>query len=239
MLDIENIQRAFDDNMVLRGIDLHVEQGEILCLLGPSGSGKSTLLEAIAVVMGFNPEGGSRNFSFTTRSSHSDLHQYLRPVRGHRRPKDGYFLRAESFYNVATEIERLDEDPMGGPPVIDSYGGKSLHAQSHGESFLALLNDRFGGRGLYILDEPEAALSPTRQLAMLARMHDLVNDGSQFIIATHAPIIMGYPDAMIFELSDGGLQPVDYEETEHYRISKRFLQDRQRMLRQVLGSGDE
>ena len=138
-------------------------------LVGENGSGKSTLLEAIAVSAGFNPEGGSRNFAFSTRASHSDPARYLRLSRGYKRPKDGYFLRAESFYNVASEIDRLDEEPGFRPPIKSSYGGKSLHAQSHGESFMALLTERLRGAGLYILDEPEAALSPSRQMAALAR----------------------------------------------------------------------
>ncbi|HYM86011.1 MAG TPA: AAA family ATPase [Pseudoxanthomonas sp.] len=191
-------------------------------IVGENGSGKSTLLEAIAVAWGFNPEGGTKNFSFGTHHSHSELHRYLRLSRGVRRPRDGFFLRAESFFNVATEIQRLDEGP-GGPPIIDSYGGKSLHAQSHGESFFALFSKRFGGNGLYILDEPEAALSPTRQMAMLTRMHQLVRKNSQFIIATHSPIIMAYPDAQIHQLTSDGLMPIAYQQTEHYRASRDFL----------------
>ena len=147
------------------------------------------MLEAIAIALGFNAEGGTRNFNFATRRSHSEFYKFLRLSRGYRRPRDGFFLRAEIFFNVATEIERLDDGP-GGSPIIDSYGRHSLHEQSHGESFFALLMNRFGGNGLYILDEPEAALSPSRQMAMISRMHDLIQDRSQFIIATHSPIIM-------------------------------------------------
>ena len=176
----------------LQQIDLHAK---VTFFVGENGSGKSTLLEAIAVALGFNAEGGSKNFRFGTRRSHSVLNEYLRIVKGVKRPRDGFFLRAESFFNVATEIEKLDAEPSFGPPVIDSYGGRSLHEQSHGESFLALMLERFGGRGLYILDEPEAALSPQRQLAVLSRIHDLVLDDSQFIVATHSPILMAYPDA--------------------------------------------
>lgn len=172
-------------------------------LIGENGAGKSTLLEAIAIAWGFNPEGGSKNFNFATRETHSQLSEYLRLGKGIKRPKDGYFLRAESFYNVASQIDSLDESP-GGPPIKSFYGGKSLHNQSHGESFFTLLTERFGGKGLYILDEPEAALSPTRQMAMLTRMHDLVLDKSQFIIATHSPIIMAYPNAQIFSVSQKG-----------------------------------
>ncbi|WP_218511503.1 AAA family ATPase [Variovorax sp. dw_308] len=214
----------------LEQIDLHPR---MTYFIGENGSGKSTLLEAIAVSLGFNAEGGTRNFNFGTRRSHSVLHEYLRIAKGIRRPRDGYFLRAESFFNVATEIERLDEDPMAGPPIVDSYGGRSLHEQSHGESFLALMTQRFGGQGLYILDEPEAALSPQRQLAVLSRMHDLVLDNSQFIIATHSPILMAYPDACIYQCSNEGISRIAYEDTEHFQVTRDFLSNPQRML-QVL-----
>lgn len=202
-------------------------------LVGENGAGKSTLLEAIAVSWGFNPEGGSHNFRFSTRDSHSSLSDYLRLVKGIHRPKDSYFLRAESFFNVATEIERLDQGP-GGPPLINSYGGNSLHEQSHGESFFTLLMERFRGKGLYLLDEPEAALSPTRQMAMISRMHELVNEQSQFIIATHSPIIMAYPNAQILLVNEDGIQPVEYTETEHYSVTKDFLNRYERYLKELL-----
>lgn len=203
-------------------------------IIGENGTGKSTLLEAIAVAWGFNPEGGTRNFAFSTRASHSPLHEALRLIKSARRPKDGFFLRAESFFNVATEIERLDEGP-GGPPIINSYGRRSLHEQSHGESFFSLLMNRFGGRGLYILDEPEAALSPTHQLAMLRRLHQLVQHESQFIIATHSPILMAYPQAQIYGLSeDGRIELLSYADTEHYRVAKEFLNNPERMLNHLL-----
>ncbi len=204
-------------------------------IVGENGCGKSTLLEAIATAWGFNPEGGTINFRFSSRASHSELHQRLRLVRSTRRPKDGFFLRAESFFNVATDIERMDSEPSFGPPVIDSYGGRSLHEQSHGESFLALLLHRFGGNGLYVLDEPEAALSPTRQLAVLRRIHQLVLQNSQFIIATHSPILMAYPDAKIFLLDETGFTEVGYEETEHYAVTKEFMNDPGRMVKEMLG----
>src|SRR5262245_2896039 len=158
-------------------------ESPVTVFVGENGMGKSTLLEALAVAVGFNPEGGSRNLRFTTRATHSPLHRHLRVVRGTRRPRDGWFLRAEAYYNAATAIDQLDEDADNrayapGPPVVAAYGGTSLHAQSHGESFFALFMHRFGGRGLYLLDEPESALSPQRQLAVLARMHQLVQDGS-------------------------------------------------------------
>ncbi len=215
----------------LESLELHPK---VTYFVGENGSGKSTLLEAVAVAWGFNAEGGTENFSFGTRKSHSELHNYLRLSRGIRRPKDGFFLRAESFFNVATEIERLDDEPAPGPPIIESYGGVSLHEQSHGESFLALLMHRFSGDSLFILDEPEAALSPTRQMAMLSRMHQLIGEGSQFVIATHSPIIMAYPDAKIFSLGADGIEQVAYEDTEHFQVTRSFLNARKKMLRELM-----
>lgn len=196
---------------------------DVTFFVGENGSGKSTLIEAIAILMHFNAEGGTKNFNFSTAASHSDLYQYLRPSRSYKTPKDGFFLRAESFYNVASQIDALG--------VEQYYGGKSLHKQSHGESFWSLLTRRFGGRGLYILDEPEAALSPTRQMAMLARMHELIKAESQFIIATHSPILLSYPNAIIYELHDGQLNHTAYEETEHYKVTRRFLGDYKNQLK--------
>ena len=212
-------------------LDLHPR---VTFFIGENGSGKSTLLEAMAVALGFNAEGGSRNFRFSTRRSHSVLHEHLRIARGFRRPRTGFFLRAESFFNVATEIEQLDAEPGPGAPILPSYGGRSLHEQSHGESFLALLNERFGGQGLYILDEPEAALSPQRQLAVLARIHELVRDGSQFLIATHSPLLMAYPDACIYQCGADGVMPVAYDDTEHVRVTRDFLANPARMLQGLL-----
>lgn len=211
----------------LKEIKLHEA---VTYIVGENGSGKSTLLEALAVSLGFNPEGGSKNFNFNTRASHSSLHDYLRVTKGIKRPKTGYFLRAESFFNVATEIERLDQEPSSAPPIIGSYGGKSLHEQSHGESFFALIKNRFGANGLYILDEPEAALSPSRQMAMISLIHQLVNKGSQFIIATHSPIILSYPNATILEIRDNGLEEVEFEDTDTFAISKQYLNNYRSML---------
>lgn len=208
---------------------------KVTFIIGENGSGKSTLLEAIATAWGFNPEGGTKNFNFATRSSHSNLHEYFRLSRSFRKPKDGFFLRAESFYNVASNIDQLDEEPASSPPIKNSYGRKSLHHQSHGESFFALMTHRFGGRGLYILDEPEAALSPTRQMAMLSRIHQLVEQDSQFIIATHSPIILAYPNSKIYELKDGKLDECKYEDTEHYSVSKAFLNNYKNLLSELLG----
>jgi len=208
-------------------LDLHPR---VTFLIGENGCGKSTLLEAIAVSWGFNPEGGSKNFRFGTRPSHSDLHKFIRLAKGIKRPRDGFFLRAESFFNVATEIEKLDSEPSFGPPIIESYGGQSLHEQSHGESFLALMMNRFAGEGLYLLDEPEAALSPQRQLAVIARIHDLVNENSQFMIAAHSSILMAYPDSYIYSLTTKGITRVDYYETEHYQVMHDFMVNPKRML---------
>lgn len=199
--------------------------------VGENGSGKSTLLEAIAVACGFNAEGGSKNFRFGTRESHSELHRFLRVSRGLPRPRDGFFFRAESFFNVATQIEKLDAEPGPAPPIGPAYSPRSLHEQSHGESFLALMVNRFNGHGLYLLDEPEAALSPKRQLAILTRIHDLIGEKSQFIIATHSPILMAYPDAWIYQFSQEGIERVAYEDTEHYRVTRDFLANPARMMR--------
>src|SRR6476469_6560793 len=174
------------------GLDTIEFDRPVTFFVGENGAGKSTFLEAIAIGMRLNPEGGSRNFRFATRESHSGLSDFLRLSRSVRRIRDSFFLRAESYFNVATHIEELDREP-GGPPIIDSYGGKSLHEQSHGESFFALFLNRLRGNGLYFFDEPEAALSPTRQLSFLSRLHDLVKEGSQFLIATHSPILLAYP----------------------------------------------
>ncbi|RXZ01359.1 AAA family ATPase [Fictibacillus sp. S7] len=214
----------------LNELELHPE---VTFIVGENGMGKSTLLEAIALSLGFNAEGGSLNFNFSTYDSHSALDEYLTVVRGMERPKDGFFLRAESFYNVATNIEELDSEPEGFR-LIDSYGGKSLHEQSHGESFFATFLNRFRGKGIYILDEPEAALSPLRQLSMVSRIHELVSDHSQFIIATHSPIIMAYPSAKIVELTGDGIQEVNLEETQHYQVMKQFFDDPDRMMHHLL-----
>jgi predicted ATPase len=209
----------------LQEIEFHPK---VTFLVGENGSGKSTLIEALAIAWGFNPEGGSKNFRFGTAASHSALHSALRLIKSTKRARDGFFLRAESYFNVATYVDGLD----GGAA---SYGGRSLHAQSHGESFLALLDNRLGGKGLYIFDEPEAALSPSRQMSMLVRMHELIAADSQFVIATHSPILMAYPDAWIYQLSTHGLERVDYEDTEHFTITRNFLNRHRDMIRQLLG----
>ena len=209
----------------LYGLEFHPK---VTYFIGENGTGKSTILEAIAASYGFNPEGGTKNFNFSTKATHSELYAYIRLVKGIRRPGDGFFLRAESFYNVATNIDELDREALG-PRIIDSYGGKSLHNQSHGEAFLSLFLNKFRGEGIYILDEPEAALSPIRQMTMLARLHELVCQGSQFIIATHSPVVMAYPDADIYEIKES-IRKVSYEETEHYKVMRDFLNNRGKML---------
>lgn len=215
---------------VIKNLDRLRLNSKVTFLVGENGTGKSTLLEAVAVNFGFNPEGGSRNFTFSTMSTHSELYDHITLYKGVKRPKDGYFLRAESFYNVVSEIENMDDQPAAAPLIKDSYGGKSLHEQSHGESFLSLMLNRFSGNGLYILDEPEAALSPSRQMTVLSRISDLVKLNSQFIIATHSPILLAYPDAEIFVLSEDSIKLTPYRETDHYAITKQFLNNPERML---------
>ena len=208
----------------------------ITFFVGENGSGKSTLLEAIAVNFGFNAESGSRNFTFSTTSTHSDLYKNIRLGKG-LRPKDGFFLRAESFYNAASYIDELDREAPSFHKLIDSYGGISLHNQSHGESFLALVQNRFGDNGLYILDEPEAALSPMRIMTLMVEIDRLRRAGSQFIIATHSPILLTIPDSEIFEFSENGISKVHYKDTEHYQITRNFLENPEKMLKYLLDQG--
>ena len=196
--------------------------------VGENGSGKSTLLEAIAIALGLNPEGGSKNFNFATKETHSELGKLLEIARGSRREEDGFFLRAESFYNLATEVEELNGS--GFSSLYDSYGGKSLHDQSHGESFRSLILNRFRPRGIYLLDEPEAALSPTSQMSLLCIIDELVKKDTQFIIASHSPIILAYPNADIYEFSEAGIEKKSYKETESYSVTKAFLDDPERMM---------
>lgn len=222
------------DIPAIKGLSLLELRQPVTFLVGENGSGKSTLLEAVALALGFNPEGGSRNFAFSTRDTHSGLHNYLRLHRGPYRPKDGFFLRAESFYNVATNLDELNKIKAGRRSLIDYYGGRSLHEQSHGESFLALALNRFSPQGLYLLDEPEAALSPTGQMTLLARIYALAREGAQFVIATHSPILTACPGADIYQLTGEGFTRTPYRETENYRLTRAFLENPERMLRYLL-----
>lgn len=220
----------------LRSLKLHPQ---ITFFIGENGSGKSTLLEAIAVAVGLNPEGGSRNTFFTTSNTHSSLFECSRLTRSPRYPKDSYFLRAESFYNLATYMDDDDDPLYSRKEYLWTYGGKSLHQQSHGESFMATMTNKLRGAGIYLFDEPEAALSPSRQLAALAVFHQLIKMESQLIIATHSPILMAYPDALIYYFSDEGIHPMAYEDTEHYAITKEFLNKPQKMIEYLFDGLDE
>ena len=206
--------------------------------IGENGSGKSTLLEAIAVKLGFNAEGGGGGLQFKTHDTHSPLHNCLRVERGIGKPSDNFFLRAESFYNVASELDKLEHEFPSRVP-FRAYGGKSLHSQSHGEAFLSLLTNRLQGDGLYLFDEPEAALSPQRQLSVLTLLHRLVYHQSQLVIATHSPILLSYPNARIYEFSESGITEVKYTETEHFQITRNFLNQHERMLDILLPAEDD
>ncbi len=209
----------------LNGLDELRFNSPVTFLVGENGSGKSTLLEAVAVAYGFNPEGGTLNYSFSTYDSHSELHNALRLVRSFNKAKWGYFLRAESFYNVASAEEEYTR--IQGIP-------QHYHEKSHGESFLSVIQKNFGKNGLYFLDEPEAALSPQRQLTLLLEISKCVRNGSQFIIVTHSPILLGFPDAEILSFDDGEIHPISYEDTQSYQITKMFINDRRQILRHLL-----
>ncbi|HEX2208657.1 MAG TPA: AAA family ATPase [Longimicrobium sp.] len=223
---------------------------------GENGTGKSTLLEAIAVRLGFNPEGGSGELRFSTvGQSHSGLSEYVELVPAGAMAGDGFFVRTEGLFNLATEIDRQDEEMeeiarnvkaltgvvmTGYRPMNVRYGGgRSLHAQSHGEAMLALLNNRLHGGGVYLMDEPETALSPLRQLALLSVMHRLVRGGSQLVIATHSPILLAYPGARIYRFGEEGIEEVGYEETEAYQVTRDFLNHRERSLRTLFSDDSD
>jgi predicted ATPase len=209
----------------IRSLDRLEFHPKVTFFVGENGSGKSTLLEAIAVAYGLNPEGGG--FNFATRKSHSKLDEAIRLSKTMSTARSDYFLRAESFYNVASNIENLQVDLL-------PYGGKSLHEQSHGESFFALFKNRFFANGLYLMDEPEAALSPKRQLQFLSILHNHLRNGCQFVIATHSPIIMEYPDSQIHMLDERGIRSIRYEETDHFLVTRGFLANPQRHLSELL-----
>lgn len=198
----------------------------ITFFVGENGSGKSTMLEAIAVAAGFNPEGGTRNYSFSTYDSHSELCEAVRVMKGVRQPGWGYFLRAESFYNVATQ----EEEYARYAPVPS----EELHKKSHGESFLAIAQKHFRSNGLYFLDEPEAALSPQRQLTLLMEIDRCAKEESQFIIVTHSPILLGIPNAEILTFDDGNIHPCAYEDTDSYQVMEMFINHKEQLLRRLL-----
>jgi predicted ATPase len=207
------------------GLDLHPR---VTFLIGENGAGKSTLVEAMAVAAGCNPEGGSDQLRFSSRASESALGAHTTLVRGVKRPRTAFFLRAEAMFNVSTQIEAL---PGSRAENLAPYGGVSLHEQSHGESFLAVVLNRFGDRGLYFLDEPEAALSTQNQLTLLARMHDLVRAGSQFIVATHSPILLAFPGALILLCHEEGVEAVAYDDAEPVTLTRAFLGDPEQFIR--------
>lgn len=216
----------------IRHLDVMEFHPAVTIVMGENGSGKFTLLEGIAVALGFNPEGGSRNFRFATRESHSTLHQYLTFDRGRnlRKPRDGFFFRAESFFNLATELEALDQGGDRETKLVRAYGNRYLHDQSHGESFFAFINNRLRGDGLYIFDEPEAALSPSRQLSVLAVIDRLVKRGSQIIMGTHSPILAAYPNVTIYLFGEQGMSTCAYKDTPTFRLYRDFLNKPERSL---------
>lgn len=222
MIDRDSYLRDIDAISSLDSLDFHTP---VTFFVGENGSGKSTLLEAIAVAAGFNPEGGTKNYRFSTRDSHSELCGALRLIRGTSRTRWGYFLRAESFYNVATAEEEYAR--MGGAP-------HRYHARSHGESFLAIAQDNFRGGGLYLLDEPEAALSPRRQLTLMLEIVRCAKEHAQFIIVTHSPILLAIPGAEILSFDSGPLRPIDYEETDSFIVTEMFIRDRRLVLKRLL-----
>ena len=218
---IENFNKYPFNLPIIKNLDKIEFHPNVTFIVGENGCGKSTILEAIAVSYGFNPEGGTKNFNFSTKETHSCLYDFITIVKGVKKPRDGFFLRAESFYNVATNIDELN--------LENSYGGKSLHKRSHGEAFFSLIMNKFTGNSLYILDEPEAALSPTRQMSLISRIDELVKQGSQFIIATHSPILMAYPNSVIYQIKEY-IQRVKYEDSENYNITREFLNNYKKMI---------
>ena len=229
MIDWEKIGQGsyLREISAISGIERISFTHSVTFFVGENGSGKSTLLEAIAVAYGFNPEGGTRNYSFSTYDSHSELCKAIRLSGGVRHAAYGYFLRAESFYNVATKEEEYSRGPGGRP--------QHFHEKSHGESFLALAQNSFRANGLYLLDEPEAALSPQRQLTLLIEINRSAKAGAQFIIVTHSPILLGLPGAEILSFDDGSIHPCTYEETDSYQVTSMFINNREQILHRLLG----
>lgn len=209
----------------IKDLDELIFEKPITFFVGENGSGKSTLLEALAVAYGFNPEGGTKNYSFSTYDSHSPLYEAIRVSKGFRKAKWGYFLRAESFYNVATKEEEYADI---------AHPSEKYHEKSHGESFLALAQNHLRPNGLYLFDEPEAALSPQRQLTLLLEICSCAKQGSQFIIVTHSPILLGIPNAQILSFDDGTVHNCEYEETESYKVTEMFINNRELLLGRLL-----
>ena len=217
------------DISALKGFSRLAFESNVTFFAGENGTGKSTLLEGIAVAYGYNPEGGTKNYHFSTYQDVSELEEAIRLVKGYRKRNSGYFFRAESFFNVAT-VTKLQYNDDGRLP--------DYHAQSHGESFLTFLQDE-AREGVYLMDEPEAALSPQRQLTLMRHIYYMAMEGSQFIIATHSPILLGLPGAQILSFSEEGIQPIRYEETESYQITKLFLERRKQMLDELFKDTEE
>lgn len=219
----------------LQEVNLH---SRICLFAGENGTGKSTLLEAIAAHYGFGREGGNRNFGNDSTESNHSIDPLVKALRlsFDRRTGAGYFLRAESWFNTVSYMDKLDEEAASGPPISAYYGGRSLHTRSHGETFFTLLDLKFRRNGLFLLDEPEAALSPQRQLSFLVLMHDVLRKytDAQFIISTHSPIILGYPDAQIFSFDDGHIHEVEYENTTSLQVVRQFVNDREKFLEELL-----
>ena len=222
MIGADSYLRKIEALKDLKTLDFN---SNVTFFVGENGSGKSTLLEAMAIASGFNPEGGTKNYSFSTYDSHSELYDAIRVVRGSRKARWGYFLRAESFYNVATMEERYADE---------GHESQKYHEKSHGESFLALAQNQLRPGGLYFFDEPEAALSPQRQLTLLTEIYNCAAGGSQFIIATHSPILLGMPGAEILSFDSGVIHPCEYEDTESYQVTEMFINDRKRLLDRLL-----
>jgi predicted ATPase len=218
----------------IRGLNELTLRSRISFFAGENGTGKSTLLEAIAAHYGFGREGGNRNFRNDTTESNHSIDPLVKALRlsFDKRTGAGFFLRAESFFNTASHIDDLEP---GGGPIIDSYGGRSLHTRSHGETFFTLLDLKFRRNGLFLLDEPEAALSPQRQLSFLVLIHDVLREfkDAQFIISTHSPVLLAYPKAQILSFDDGRVHEIDYAQTGSFQVAHRFLNHREEFLEEL------
>lgn len=213
----------------IRNLETFEFKSNVTFIVGENGAGKSTLIEAIAICAGFNPEGGSTFLSHHTYDTHSSLFGDLKLTRGPYRNKDGFFLRAESFYNVASEIDRISDSCQ-----LDANYGGSIHARSHGEGFLGVILNRLSGNGLYIFDEPESALSVMSLLTLMAKIRELEKANSQFIVATHSPILLAYPGAEIYAITDDGLQLTSYEDTEQYQLTRQFILNREVFIKELM-----